>query len=493
MKPPTPSPRPTKALHLTLTFQSPGEHATGSVTIRWEAAVIGVRSSKFTPPYTSDTLTLVMRALDQIQISYQVVEQFSPPEQARLADLGLWQTSGGLRPDGHRVVGQALYEALTADPAGDEALQAVRDAATAQGVALALHLRLPTQAVELAALPWELLWEPIDGATPLLLSYGRAAECTRYLDLAQALPRLQQHTGPLRVLVLVPHAGLTEEQRTAEQQARERVWQPLLRSGRLEMDYLSPVTREGLVDWLHSWPRPQIVHYYGHGRFENGSGQLLLDGEEGGDAWTDTHVLTPLFGGVQMMALFACQGAMLQHPGSMLTSIAPALSAAGVPVVLGMQVSVRARAATRASDVLYRALAAGWSVQRSVALMRQALYVEEQDQASWYVPVVYVRTERPQPVYLVQSPVSAPHQTTDLTSATNTPRPSFQQRVQSRRASQIDGVAATAIGATQQHIRATETGQVEQIEITGDGAGHQEVSADEGSVVRNVSLKGTSE
>jgi hypothetical protein len=88
----------------------------------------------------------------------------------------------------------------------------------------------------------------------------------------------------------------------------------------------------------------------------------------------------------------------------LLSRVAPALSAAGVPLVIGMQLTARIGAATRASGVIYRALAAGHNLQDAVGQTRQALFVEEADRASWYLPALYIRSRDTGPTYLV-----APH------------------------------------------------------------------------------------
>jgi hypothetical protein len=61
---------------------------------------------------------------------------------------------------------------------------------------------------------------------------------------------------------------------------------------------------------------------------------------------------------------------------------------------------VRAAAATRFSEVMYKALARGEPLQRAVVQARQALYVEEADGASWYVPTLTIRASDAGPLFL---------------------------------------------------------------------------------------------
>lgn len=425
-------------------------------TIRWESPIIGVRYSRFVSPYQGDDLALVIRALDAVQSRRNPHAVFSTEEQARLDALGLWHGKGWLLEGSARRVGQALYRALCADPQGAQALGTVRDYAASQDRPFALCLRLSPTQVELAALPWEVLWD--DGPSPLLLSRGRLAACTRHLDLAQALPPPREWKRPLHVLVLTPHANVSPQVRAEGYRAIRTAWEPLLSSGQVALNELSPVTRESLVNTLQTSPPPDVIHYQGHGHYEGGEGALLLDDASGKGCWTSTSKLAALFSGVRMVVLFACQGAMVAPPSGLLTGVAPALSAAGIPIVLGMQVTVRIRAAARASGVMYRALAAGWSVQQAVSLVRQALYVDEEDQVSWYVPVLYVRTHDTAPVHLV-APVQ-PEPTDTLPRMVGA-----HQTVVAQGNSHIRGVAMRGSAGTHQDVRALENSTIAQTNV----------------------------
>jgi CHAT domain len=385
----SPPPTADEPLRLTLTF----DPADTDVQVHWESDAIGVAESRFTPPYRDDDLALVVRALDSQQ---RQSFSFDAAEQARLAAYGLTDSAGRPRADMPQRVGRALYDALTADLAGAKALATARDHATATGRPLALALRFSPHAVEPAALPWELLWP--DEPVPLLFSRGALTGCARHLDLAQALPPTRPRQGPLHILAVAPKAGIDAAVRQAERAARMAAWQPLIDQGAVLMDEVGPATRQVIMDAIHR-QQPDVIHYYGHGRYRQGLGELQLDAPGGGPSWTGADRLMTLFGGTRLVVLHACQGGMVGDAG-LLTGIAPALSAAGVPLVIGMQLSVRITAATRASAVIYGALSAGHSVQDAVGRARQALYVEEDDQASWYVPVLYIRSHETGPVYL---------------------------------------------------------------------------------------------
>jgi hypothetical protein len=256
----------------------------------------------------------------------------------------------------------------------------------------------------------------------------------------------------------------------------------LLDGGYIEVDELEPATPQALVDALQTRPRPDVLHYYGHGRYAAGQGALLLDAPDAaGGAWVAADALMALLGGVRMVALFACQGAAVGGaPASdVLAGVAPALSAAGVPLVMGMQFAVRVRAATRASGVMYRALVAGWSVQQAVALARQALYVEEPDRASWYVPVLYVRAHEPAAAYLL-----APPQRATREAGATLPR----QSIRAGGGSHVRGVAMQSDGSAAQAVDASRASRIEQARLRAVGRGEQRLRADDASTIRDVEL-----
>lgn len=451
-----------------------------STLVRWESPVIGVRQSHFAAPYDTATLPLVMRALDQSQTKLDPLGLFETAEQQELARYGLWHPDGWLPSDLAVLVGQSLYRALTADPAAAAALASVRDHARRANLPLALHLRFPPTDIALAALPWETLSDS-DGIA-LLIGATRTATCTRYLDLAQALPPPRTTHLPLRMLVLAPHTGIPADVRAAEQQARWQAWEPLLQSGRMVVQEISPVTREQLIHTLQTMPTPDVVHFYGHGRYTDEGAALLLDDPQGGEDWLAARAAAALLGQVRLLALFACQGAMLDPAHGLLSGLAPLLSAAGVPTVLAMQLSVRVEAATRASSVMYRALAAGWSIQQAVALARQTLYILEPDMASWYVPVLYVRAATPEPVYLLPpTPAARP--------ARQIVRRGPRQQLIARQHSQISGVQMGATGTARQQIHASGQSQIARVQVRGTDQSDQAVLASDASQISDAQIE----
>lgn len=391
LRPPAP-PRPTlrapgPSVSLTLRFAPEPDGA----TIVWEADGLGLRRSLFRAPYDLAALPLVLRALEQAQRGAADPAAFHPRERALLAGLGLW-LGDRLRADCAERVGQMLYYHLTADREGEIALRTARDQATSQGQALDLVLRFPGEAASLAALPWEALCAE---GQPLLLSRGKLASCVRYLDLAQALPPPRPRGERLHLLAVLPAAGLTPEQRAG----RARPWQALEQTGLVRASVLTPATAAALIAAMHERP-VDILHFDGCGRYQDDQGELLLDTPEGGEVWLPARRLQALLGDLRLALLHTGQSAMVGSAG-LLSGVGPALSAAGVPAVVAMQIGMPAPALACFAESLYQALAGGASLQHAVALARQRLFVEHGDNA-WYVPTLTIRSRDSAPIVLVR-------------------------------------------------------------------------------------------
>ncbi len=368
--------------------------------VRWSADEIGGFTSAFTSPFPGPALPAVLRALEQRQHPAFALE---PGDTAQLAALGLLTEDNTLPPDLPRRVGRALYTALVSGQ-GIAALAVAQAQAAQTSRPLALRLLLPPDAVALAALPWELLWA--DGPAPLLLSATPGLLLTRHLDRPDPLPPLTERRGrPLRILALTPHAQRAPGDLAAIQRDLAVLWAELRAAGTAEVIEVSPVTRADLARAMRH--APDIVQVTGHGWYADGRGVLMLDPAAASGASADrvaADEVAVALRGARMVLLAACRGG--QSAGitggsdSLLTGVAPALSALGVPIVVGMQLGLRVGSALQAVAAIYSALAAGLSAQAAVGRARDELYVAETQDGAWYVPVLYVATRDAGPVYV---------------------------------------------------------------------------------------------
>jgi DNA-binding NtrC family response regulator len=375
--------------HIPLTVRVvPGDPA----LLIWESYAGGNTRSSMHLPFAEQDLPLLIRALDAVQWPQHPTggPQFDEAERNRLAQSGLWRDNRVVEDIDHRI-GHLLYQAMVADASARSTLESTRNTATEQKQPLAITFRFPPDAITLAALPWELLW---DERQPLLLSRGRMASCVRYIDLPQALPPARPSGKTLRLLAVCPAEGIPESLHEEEHQVRTEALRPLMDEGVLVMEELRPARIPALTDRLQEGEAVDILHFYGHGVWKEGKACLQFD-----DALLNASQLAALVSDIPLVVLHACRSGTIAAD-DLFTGIAPMLSAEGVATVVAMQFTVRVTAANRFSSVLYRNLAKGVSLQSAVAKARQALYVEHKE--SWYVPVVYIRSRDLRPVVLVR-------------------------------------------------------------------------------------------
>ncbi len=137
---------------------------------------------------------------------------FSSDEQAILSSLGLWH-DGRVAAKAYQTIGTALYDALGV--AGQSVLKTICNASIAQRADTSFVLRFPAGGVLLAALPWELLWDP-DNRRPLPMSGQALVSCERYVDTDIALPPPRAAGERLHILALSPQPHIPEDIRAAE-------------------------------------------------------------------------------------------------------------------------------------------------------------------------------------------------------------------------------------------------------------------------------------
>ncbi len=304
----------------------------------------------------------------------------------------------GLAPD-PRAIGSSLFEALfqgdvrrlfdrcraRADEAGADG--------SARGVRLRIQLDLRDEQVRpLAALPWELLHDPLDRT---FYGHGRERLLVRHLDSARPVEPLPL-THPLRILVVpsspkdLPKLNLKKEV--------ERLEAAVHRDRFVHVTVQKPATIEAVRQRLREEPF-HALHFLGHGGFkaETGLGWLCFETADGKTQGVDGDFFSDLvreFPSLRLVVLNACRTA--QVPGT--TEIAPyatlgtALSLAGVPAVVAMQFTVSDSGAIRFSETFYQSLAAGDPVDVAVAVARRELYESEHPSLEWAVPVLFLRS-----------------------------------------------------------------------------------------------------
>ncbi|HEU5198190.1 MAG TPA: CHAT domain-containing protein [Ktedonobacterales bacterium] len=286
--------------------------------------------------------------------------------------------------------GRALFEALLEGDLRSFYYESKRDA-TRQG--RGLRVRLHIRAAELAALPWEYLYDP---RVPDYLCLSRGTPLVRYLDLPHPIEPLTIEP-PLQILAMM--AGPNDQPALDTARERERMrkaLEPLEQRGLLTLTWLEGQTWRDLQRAMRGGPW-HIFHFIGHGAFDRRAdeGALALADDDG-----QTYLIhaTPLgrllanHGTLRLAILNACEGAK-GGQRDLFSSTAATLAQRGIPAVLAMQYEISDHAAIELTRAFYESLADGLPVDAALAEARTAISLSVQNSLEWGTPVLYLRAQ----------------------------------------------------------------------------------------------------
>ncbi|MGB0385475.1 MAG: CHAT domain-containing protein [Ardenticatenaceae bacterium] len=291
--------------------------------------------------------------------------------------------------------GERLFSAVFQGTVGT-LLRLSLDEAKDQKAGLRVRLRL-TDVPELAAWPWEYLYDPFRKS---FLALSDQTALVRYLELPFTSEPLSM-TRPLRILIVMAspldYRALDLEQEWKNiQAALSSLPDPaLLVVERLEQATLSALQQQLRQNEYH------VLHFMGHGTFDQATqeGYLVFENEKGfGDLASASALRTLLtnHGALRLVLLNTCKGAQGSQ-SSPFAGTAQQLVRGGVSSVIAMHSSISDQAAITLAKEFYRALADGYPVDAALAEARIAIFVQSDptSQASqgaeWAVPILFMR------------------------------------------------------------------------------------------------------
>lgn len=279
---------------------------------------------------------------------------------------------------GLQSAGAALWRCSLGAPGVEGLWRASLAMGEPEGVLL---LRLAIASPELAALPWELLFDEsrgrflaLDGRTPV----------ARYLRLSIA-PLPWPVDRPLRLLFTgASPAGLSRLDVAGEGREIAAACAPLIAAGRWQsravpegatVPALLAALREGVDLW----------HFAGHGSDDG----LIFCDARGKAALADAATLGQMLAGegVRLAVLNACRAGA---GGGQPASVAGALARAGIPAVIAMQADITSGAAAAFAAAFYDAIAGGQGVDRATTAARKAIWAA--GTTEWWLPALFMRT-----------------------------------------------------------------------------------------------------
>ncbi len=284
-----------------------------------------------------------------------------------------------------RRVGEALFRSLFDDNVY-AAYKANLALAAERGTQLRVVLR--TQSAELAALPWEMLYDPEAGAylcaREPLVRHVSVSGVTRPLRVAPPLRILGVVSAP-RDQSPLDVEGEKHRLRAALAPLGSRVSLRWVDGGRW-----SDVQQE-LVSG--SW---HVLHFVGHGGFntEDREGVLALENDAkktdlvGAERFGD--LLTLQVPPLQLVVLNSCAGAQAAAD-DLFSSTAATLVRTGVAAVVAMQFAVSDPAAKAFAAGFYQAIAYNHSIAEAVRFGRIGIRGTGEETLEWITPVLYLR------------------------------------------------------------------------------------------------------
>lgn len=286
-------------------------------------------------------------------------------------------------------LGQTLFNALLPEPLNDLYRASLGHT---RGAGKRLRLRLRADPPELAALPWEYLYDP---SAELFLGISPEIVLSRYTQVNEPLPPPLAVAPPLRVLVVLsaPRDMDRFGLRPLDSAREVALIHQALQNRNVQWETLEHAVAAPLRKKLREF-KPHVVHLIGHGTFERGQGWLLLENDDYTGRPVSDRQFREFFLGAdetRLVVLNACQGAT-QSSAQAMSGLALQLVRRGLPAVVAMQAPIADTAAVTFSSEFYQWVSDGWSVDTATAQGRRAIYLDySADSPAWGAPVIFMR------------------------------------------------------------------------------------------------------
>ena len=221
-----------------------------------------------------------------------------------------------------------------------------------------VRLRLTFEDPEYASIPWEFLY---DDNTNTFLANDPKTAISRYISVPLKKQDIKPASLPLRMLLVIsspddmPHLDSDGEEKLIRQALQDHV-----SSGQIEIDTITQATINEIDQRLNEKPY-NVLHFIGHGVFENNKGFIVLMDEKGHAELLDEERFANLFldkKGLGLVILNSCEGAK-RSSSQVFAGMAPHLVRRGIPAIIAMQYSIRDSTAKLFADKFYRSLALG--------------------------------------------------------------------------------------------------------------------------------------
>lgn len=287
-------------------------------------------------------------------------------------------------------LGSKLYQALFPSKIHSHLRATI---ASAEARECNVRLRLIFESPELAALPWELLY---DECTNTFLGNNTQTVLSRYIDVPLQKRDLKTATKPLKILLVISSpTNLAKLDTAGEERLIREALEKHINARNIELDVLPEATIRNINQKLREKPY-NVFHFIGHGEFKDNKGFIALVDESNKSRLLDEEGFANFFLGdrnLGLIVLNSCRGAEVSS-NQVFSGLSPNLVRRGIPAVIAMKYSIFDNTAKLFADEFYRTLALGWPVDAAIQTTRNVISMEVGlDKRDFATPVLYMRSK----------------------------------------------------------------------------------------------------
>ncbi|NQE04732.1 Photosystem I assembly protein Ycf3 [ANME-1 cluster archaeon GoMg1] len=288
----------------------------------------------------------------------------------------------------HIEFGRGLYTKVFGGELG-KYFKKCLDEAEKCGAGLRISLRFDENAQEIAALPWEFIYDSD------FLSTNRKTLISR-LPVGVNRVISSPLESMLRMLVVVSSPNdptITPLNTELEQEVILEAVDRLQREHRMDVDFTEDASFETIESYLNEKDY-HIVHFTGHGKYdkEEGKGYLILETEDDRARAVKNSAIADLLAGrsVRLVVLSACQSGKVSNKEAY-ADLASILVKKNIPAVVAMQYPILDTSATKFASVFYHAISSGKPVDLALTEARIVLKNSEKSNGiDFATPVLYL-------------------------------------------------------------------------------------------------------
>lgn len=265
------------------------------------------------------------------------------------------------------------------------------DKAESANQGVRLRLEFDKSRPELAALPWELLYDA--KSDTFLANHGKIV-LSRYFSMPVSKRKTLSTSLPLKILLIIAKPdNLVSLDVAYEEDLIRRALAPQIKAKRIELDVVREATIRNIAQTLQE-KTYAVVHFIGHGTFANDKGQINLVDEQGRAKAVDDQVFAAIFSSkrsLSMIVLNTCQGATASSHRAF-SGVAQRLVQHDIPAVIAMQYPILEQTAQLFADKFYHNLSRGWPVDAAIQDTRDFIAIQLGfDSPDFATPVLYMQ------------------------------------------------------------------------------------------------------